>query len=79
MWSYDLVGPAEARLFRRLVVFAENWDLAAAEAVGQGNGGGDDAEKDVLGPLAGLVEQSLVLAEAGEAGMTLGSGDLLRG
>ncbi|MDP9371536.1 MAG: tetratricopeptide repeat protein, partial [Chloroflexota bacterium] len=61
-WSYDLVEPAEARLFRRLAVFAGGWDLAAAEAVGAGD---DDAGGDVLGALAGLVEQSLARAEPG--------------
>ena len=92
-WSYDLVEPAEARLFRRLAVFAGGWDLAAAEAVGaatsderratrsDGTAGADDAPDqsslvarrsslDVLRALSGLVEQSLVVAEAGAEGVT---------
>jgi non-specific serine/threonine protein kinase len=32
-WSYDLLDPAEAALFRRLAVFAGGWSLDAAEAV----------------------------------------------
>ena len=66
-WSYDLVEPAEARLFRRLAVFAGGWDLAAAEAVGQR---GDEAEGEVLALLSSLVEQSLVTAEGGGDGAT---------
>jgi WD40 repeat protein/predicted ATPase/DNA-binding SARP family transcriptional activator len=32
-WSYDLLGPAEQTLFRRLAVFAGGWTPEAAEAV----------------------------------------------
>lgn len=32
-WSYDLLNPAEQRLFRRLSVFAGGFSLAAAEAI----------------------------------------------
>ena len=32
-WSYDLLSPAEAALFRCLAVFVGGWTLAAAEAV----------------------------------------------
>ncbi|MCE7981148.1 MAG: helix-turn-helix domain-containing protein [Caldilinea sp. CFX5] len=32
-WSYDLLSPAEAALFRSLAVFAGGWTLAAAEQV----------------------------------------------
>ncbi len=62
-WSYDLLDPAGQALFRRLSVFAGGWELAAAEAVGAPVG-------DVLGPLAGLVEQSLVVAVAEAGGGT---------
>ena len=32
-WSYDLLGPDEARLFRHLAVFVGGFDLAVAERV----------------------------------------------
>ena len=58
-WSYDLVAPGEARLFRSLAAFAGGWELQAAEAVGA------DAEvagDEVLAALGALVEQALVVA-----------------
>lgn len=35
-WSYDLLGPAEQRLFRQLCVFTGGFDQAATEAVAGG-------------------------------------------
>jgi predicted ATPase len=32
-WSYDLLSPDEAAVFRRLAVFAGSWSLKAAESV----------------------------------------------
>jgi predicted ATPase/class 3 adenylate cyclase len=58
-WSYELLSAAERALLRRLSVFAGSWTLAAAEAVGAGDG---IAQDDVLNLLASLVEKSLVLA-----------------
>ena len=66
-WSYDLLAPVERTLFARLSVFAGGWALDAAEAVGAGAG---IAAEDVLGLLARLVEQSLVVAEALDDGST---------
>jgi predicted ATPase/DNA-binding SARP family transcriptional activator len=50
-WSVELVPPEEARLFRRLGVFAGGWSLEAAEQVCEGR----------LDELSTLVDQSLVL------------------
>jgi predicted ATPase len=56
-WSYDLLGPAEQALFRRLALFVGGWTLEAAEAVCA------DAElpgDEVLDRLGSLVDTSLV-------------------
>jgi predicted ATPase/class 3 adenylate cyclase len=57
-WSYDLLGPAEQTLFRRLAVFVGGSTLAAAEAVV-----GEDAAGrtlDVVDAMASLVDKSLL-------------------
>jgi predicted ATPase/class 3 adenylate cyclase len=59
-WSYSLLDEAERRLLRRLAVFPESFDLAAAETV-CGFGGID--RLDVLDLLGSLVNKSLVLTE----------------
>jgi predicted ATPase/class 3 adenylate cyclase len=59
-WSYSLLNGAERALLRRLSVFAESFDLDAAEAV---CGFGDIAVFDVAGLLGALVDKSLVVAE----------------
>jgi predicted ATPase/class 3 adenylate cyclase len=59
-WSYDLLAPAEAALFRTLSVFAGGCTLEAAEAVGAH---GTIAAGDVLDLLTRLVEKSLVIAD----------------
>ena len=58
-WSYDLLSPAEQRLFRQLCVFAGGWTLEAAEAVLAADDH-DDAGSDVLEGLTALVDHSLV-------------------
>ena len=60
-WSYELLSEPERRLFGRLSVFAGGWTLEAAEVVGAE---GDTGKGDVLDLLSGLVEKSLVVAEA---------------
>ena len=57
-WSYDLVAPDEAQLFRALATFTGGWAYAAAEAI--------DPEGDVLLLLGALVEQALVLVSIGD-------------
>ena len=59
-WSYQLLEPAERRLFGQLSVFAGGFSLEAAEHVWGG---------PVLEPLGALVDRSLVLAEANDEGM----------
>ncbi len=59
-WSYSLLHGAEQSLLRRLSVFAETFDLEAAEAV---CGFGDIETFDVADLLGSLVDKSLVVAE----------------
>jgi predicted ATPase len=59
-WSHSLLNGAEQMLLRRLSVFAETFDLDAAEAV---CGFGDIEVFDVAGRLGALVDKSLVVAE----------------
>jgi predicted ATPase/DNA-binding SARP family transcriptional activator len=59
-WSYDLLSPAEQRLFRQLSVFAGPFGLAAAVAVG--------ATRDVDELLGNLVTRSMVIVEPGPFG-----------
>jgi predicted ATPase/DNA-binding CsgD family transcriptional regulator len=54
-WSCDLLGEAEATLFRRLGVFVGWFDLKAVEVVGE--------REDVLNVLDGLVRQSMIVVE----------------
>jgi non-specific serine/threonine protein kinase len=60
-WSHGLLDEQEQELFRRLSVFAGGWDLEAAEAVGAAE---PSEAGRVLDLLSGLVEKSLVVAEA---------------
>jgi predicted ATPase/class 3 adenylate cyclase len=59
-WSYSLLHGAEQLLLRRLSVFAEGFDLDAAETV---CGFGDIEPFDVTALLGSLVDKSLVVAE----------------
>ncbi len=67
-WSHELLSEPEKKLFGRLSVFAGGWTLEAAEAVGMGDGIGRD---DVLDLLNGLIDKSLVVAEASSGVETL--------
>lgn len=64
-WSYDLCSPLERRLWSRLSVFADGFDLTAAEAVCSGGELGAD---EILDTLIGLVDKSVVLREADTGG-----------
>jgi predicted ATPase len=59
-WSYSLLTGAEQELLGRLPVFAEGFDLDAAEAV---CGFGDIDRVDVAALLGSLVDKNLVVAE----------------
>jgi predicted ATPase/transcriptional regulator with XRE-family HTH domain len=68
-WSYNLLTPAEQRLFRQLAVFVGGWTLDAAEGVLRTAGCGlSDAtatsarspQSAVLNGLAALVDHSLI-------------------
>jgi predicted ATPase len=61
-WSYDLLSPAEQKLFRRLAIIAGAFTLAAAEAVATPEG-----DLPVFDGIASLIEQSL-LRQALESG-----------
>jgi predicted ATPase/class 3 adenylate cyclase len=65
-WSYSLLDRAGQSLLRRLSVFAETFDLEAAEAA---CGFGDIEPFDVTGLLGALVDKSLVVAEPAGAAL----------
>jgi predicted ATPase/class 3 adenylate cyclase len=65
-WSYSLLDGVEQRLLRRLAVFPESFDLAAAEAA-CGFGGIDML--DVVELLGSLVNKSLVVTEPWAEGL----------
>ncbi len=58
-WSYDLLSPAEAALFRCLSVFAGGWTVAAAEAVSDQRQG----HPPTFDLLHQLVNKSLVVVD----------------
>jgi len=57
-WSYDLLSPAEQKLFRRLSVFGGGCTLEGAEAVCDAKG---DLNLDLLDAMSSLVDKSLAL------------------
>lgn len=64
-WSYDLLSPVEQQVLQRLSTFVGHFDLRAAEAVAASDDLDALAVDDVVGR---LVEQSLVLVDAGPFG-----------
>jgi len=65
-WSHDLLSEEERAPFGRLSVFAGGWTLEAAETVCAGEG---IEEAEVLEPLSGLVDKSLVLMSERDGGV----------
>jgi predicted ATPase len=65
-WSHDLLSDDERALLRRLVVFSGGWSLDAAECVcaDPALAGSSLNPHGVLDLLTGLVDKSLVVAEA---------------
>ncbi len=62
-WSYDLLSPAEQKLFRRLAVFVGGCTLSAVESVCNAAG---DLEIEMLEGVASLVDQSLLRREGAD-------------
>ena len=56
-WSYDLLSPAEQKLFRRLSVFVGGCNLEGVEAVCDTR---SDLDLDLLDGMASMVDKSLV-------------------
>ena len=57
-WSYELLQPAEQKLFRRISVFVSGCTLEGAEAVSNAR---NDLDEDILDAIASLVDKSLLL------------------
>jgi predicted ATPase/DNA-binding winged helix-turn-helix (wHTH) protein len=57
-WSYDLLNPAEQKLFRRLSVFVGSCNLEGVEAVCDTRG---DLDLDLLDGMTSMLAKSLVL------------------
>jgi len=64
-WSYDLLSPREQTALACLAVFAQSFDLEAAEAVMPDEPGGEDPS-DSLDVLSRLVDKSLVVVLPGD-------------
>jgi predicted ATPase/transcriptional regulator with XRE-family HTH domain len=60
-WSYQLLGPHEQRVFRRLGALPGRFPIEAAAAVLAGRDASSDSSDEALGAVAGLIDKSLVL------------------
>ena len=65
-WSYGLCSPAERALWGRLSVFADSFDLAAAEYVCADD---DVPDGDLVTVLSGLVDKSVLMRDDSTPGM----------
>jgi predicted ATPase/class 3 adenylate cyclase/DNA-binding CsgD family transcriptional regulator len=65
-WSHNLLSEPERRLFRRLSVFVDTWDLEATEHVSRLESDRATGQDELLDVLTSLVDQSLVLVIEGE-------------
>ncbi len=63
-WSYELLDPAEARLFAAMAVFSGGFDLEAVEALAAAAGAD---EQDAVELVTSLVDKSLIVSQAGPA------------
>jgi predicted ATPase len=60
-WSYQLLGPNEQRVFRRLGSLPGRFPMEAAAAVVAGGAGSSAVSDDALRATAGLIDKSLLL------------------
>jgi predicted ATPase/class 3 adenylate cyclase len=67
-WSYELLDPGLAEVFRRMSVFAGGCDLNALEAVAMAGGSGPAGSADPLDLVAELQDGSLITVTQGADG-----------
>ena len=60
-WSYELLGPTERRMFRRLAVLPGRFPIEAAAAVLAGGEDSSSGSDEALGAAASLIDKSLLL------------------
>jgi predicted ATPase/DNA-binding XRE family transcriptional regulator len=60
-WSYQLLGPSEQRVFRRLGALPGRFSIEAAAAVLAGRTGSPVSSGEALTAVAGLIDRSLIL------------------
>ena len=62
-WGYNLLSPAEQKLFHRLSIFVNGWTLEAAESVCESETTSSVARSDLLPLLEQLINKSFVIKE----------------